>query len=114
MERSLRRTVVSAGLTRFRWHVHDAIAHAKERLRHKWFGEEVGQVVHRANVRLRDSDLQVLDALADEEVAPLEVLHCLVPLRVVANVASTAVLSTPSSMGSYRRGPACTPRYDAG
>ena len=79
MERSLQRTVVSTGLTRFHRNIHDAIAHAEERFRHERLGKEVGQIVYRVDVW--SGELQVLDTLADEEVAAFDMFHRLVPFR---------------------------------
>ena len=66
--------------------VHDDPPEAEEGLRsmHR-LGEEVGDVVGGPDER--DLDLEGLDHVAHEEVSPLDVLHALVLLRVVGDVA---------------------------
>eukprot|EP00966_Prymnesium_polylepis_P041002 951524-Prymnesium_polylepis.1 len=59
--------------------IHDAVSHGEERLWTKRFCEEVRVVVRARHEG--DNDLQILDALADEVVAPVHVLHAGVMLR---------------------------------
>ena len=48
-------------------HIHDQVTHGKERLLSKRLGEEVGEVVHRANEGHHNR--MIFDFFADEEVA---------------------------------------------
>ena len=61
--------------------IHDLVPQLEEALRLEWLREEVGQVLIAADER--NADLGVLDGLADEEVAPLDVLEPAVVLGVV-------------------------------
>ena len=65
--------------------VHDLVAHFEELLGPERLREEVREVVLSGDVW--HHELEVLDALADEEVAALDVLHAVVVLRVVRDVA---------------------------
>ena len=67
-------------------YIHDLVAHVEEHLTSEWLCEEVGDVVrggHEGHAKLA-----VLNALADEIVAPLDVLGLRVVLRVVREVDS--------------------------
>eukprot|EP00966_Prymnesium_polylepis_P043926 1017956-Prymnesium_polylepis.1 len=77
------------GLARVK--VHDAIAEREELFGAERLREEVGHVV--CGRYERHHDLQVLDALADEEVAPCHVLHAGVVLRVVRHCDSRLVVN---------------------
>ena len=63
--------------------IHDFVPHVEESLGRQGFGEEIRFVVGASDEG--DDNLQVLHALADEEVAPLHVLHPRVVLRVVGH-----------------------------
>ena len=64
--------------------IHDHVAHGKEGTWRQRLGEEVGQVVDAADEG--DHDLQLLDLLAHEEVASVDVLGSCMVLRVVGQV----------------------------
>ena len=66
-----------------RRHVHDFIAHTEEQLGILGFGEEISKIV--TGIHVWHCDLHVLNALADEEVPPLHVLHAPGMLWVVGN-----------------------------
>ena len=61
--------------------VHELVTHGEEMLGIEGLGEEVRQVVACGDIR--HDDVEVLDALADEEVTTLDMLHARVVLRVV-------------------------------
>eukprot|EP00966_Prymnesium_polylepis_P096926 2245614-Prymnesium_polylepis.1 len=61
--------------------IHNAIAEGEELFRTERFGEEVGHVVRRGDEG--HHDLQVFHAFSNEEVAPRDVLHARMVLRVV-------------------------------
>ena len=69
------------GLTRIK--VHDSVAQREELFGPERLREEVRHVVRGRHEG--DHDLHVLDALANEEVAPRHMLHPRVMLRVVRN-----------------------------
>ena len=62
--------------------VHDDVPHAKERLSRQRLSEEIGHVVRRLHEG--NTQLHVLDALSNEEVAPVDVLSARVHLGVVS------------------------------
>ena len=78
---------MQSGLSR---DVHDDIAEEEELLGCQVFCKEVGEIFVRGDVRYRDAEL--LDGLANEEVATLDMLGALVVLRVVGQVACGAVV----------------------
>ena len=72
--------------------VHDDVAQAEEVLRVQRLSEEIGEVVVRVDER--HAKTMVLDALADVEVAPVDVLGLRVVLGVVREVARRLVVET--------------------
>ena len=63
--------------------IHNSIAQIEEFLRRERFREEVREILVGGNER--DDDVAILDALANEEMAPLDVLHAAAVLRVVGH-----------------------------
>ena len=84
-------------------YVHDDVAQAEEVLRVQRLSEEVGKVVVRVDER--HAKPMVLDALADVEVAPVDVLGLRVVLGVVCGISPSSkytsdVVTTLASVGS--------------
>ena len=71
-------------------YVHDDVAQAEEVLRVQRLSEEVGKVVVRVDER--HAKPMVLDALADVEVAPVDVLGLRVVFGVLCEVARRLVV----------------------
>lgn len=85
-------------------HVHHLVTQAEEVLTHDRLREEVGDILVSWNEG--DTQLTILDTLADEVVAPLDVLRLGVVLRIIGEVDGRSdLLSILSGGGSLTFAP---------
>jgi hypothetical protein len=83
-----------------RGHVHNLVAQPEEVLARERLREEVGQVG--VSAYERHDDALILNQLADEEVAPFDVLDPVMVLRVVREVARACVVRGELGWGPRR------------
>ena len=80
-------------------HVHDTITHGEKGPSREWLGEEVSKVV--LGTHERDTQLVLLDALANKEMSAFDVLHptlmCRRTVGPVLPVGEVAVVSRAAS-----------------